>query len=41
MSDKNLSHNGGGVIAQFEAGLDTRPENIEAAIDEWNKVVQT
>ena len=38
---ENLSHNGGGVITQFEAGLDARPENIEAAIDEWNKVSQT
>ena len=35
---KNLSHHGGGVIAQFEYGLDTRPENAVAAFEEWGKM---
>jgi len=35
---RNLSYNGGGVIAQFEYGLDTKLENALAAFDEWEKV---
>lgn len=35
---ENLSSNGGGVIAQCEAGLDSRLENLEAVYDEWNKL---
>ncbi len=34
----NLSANGGGVIAQFEYGLETKFQNAQATFDEWNKV---
>lgn len=35
----NLAVNGGGVIATFEAGPDARPENLEAAFQAWNAVL--
>ena len=34
---ENLSYNGGGVIGQFEYGLETKPENAMAVFDEWEK----
>ena len=34
---RNLACEGGGVIAQFEYGIDTRPENAVAAFEEWEQ----
>ena len=34
---ENLSCNGGGVIGQFEYGLETKLENAIAVFDEWKK----
>ncbi len=34
----NLMRGGGGVIAQFEYGGTTRPENAEAVFEEWNRI---
>ncbi len=35
---KNLSHSSGGVIAQFEYGIDTNYKNARAAFDEWSSL---
>jgi uroporphyrinogen decarboxylase len=34
---RNLSHNGGGVIAQFEYGMETQLANACAVFEEWEK----
>ena len=36
-----LLHNGSGVIAQCEWGVNDPAENIIAAFDEWNKITET
>jgi uroporphyrinogen decarboxylase len=36
---ENLSHNGGGVIAQFEYGIETSYKCAAAVFDEWEKCI--